>query len=78
MSDLRWGWIGELEAELGVPARLRLIANAGGQRRYVPTPDRVPASELARELGEEVALWLAERFGGEKIDIPSRGSTMRS
>lgn len=73
MKDLRWGWIGELERELGQAARLRLLANAGGQRRYVPTADCAPASALARELGEDVALWLAERFGGETLTIPSRG-----
>jgi len=68
-------WIDELERDLGLPIRLRVIANAGGQRRDIPRPENAPGSALAAEIGVEAVLWLATRFAGEKIDIPSaRGS----
>lgn len=64
-------WIDELERDLGLAARLRLIANAGGQRRDIPRPENAETSALAREVGADVVLWLAERFAGTKADIPS-------
>ncbi|MDP2086310.1 MAG: hypothetical protein Q8K20_14020 [Gemmobacter sp.] len=64
-------WIDELERDLGQAARLRLIASAGGQRRDIPKPAHAAASKLAGEVGADVAVWLAERFGGEKLDFPS-------
>ena len=63
------GWIDELERDLGQPAVLRLIANAGGQRRRVPK--RPNGSQLADEVGVDVVRWLSHRFGGNDIDIPS-------
>ena len=62
-------WIDELERDLGQVAVLRLLANAGGQRRDIPK--RPAASRLAAELGLEVAEWLAARFGGTALDMPS-------
>lgn len=62
-------WIDELERDLGQAAALRLLANAGGQRREVPK--RAAGSVLAEEVGVEVVAWLASRFGGTKVDIPS-------
>ena len=71
-------WIDELERDLGLAARLRLIANAGGQRRDVPRPENADVSVLASEIGEDAVRWLAERFGGTQIDVPSlRGSESR-
>lgn len=71
-------WIDELERDLGLPARLRLIANAGGQRRDVPTAPFVAKSALAGEVGADIVDWLAVRFGGHQIDIPSgRGAEMQ-
>lgn len=64
-------WIDELERDLGQAARLRLIQAAGGQRRDVPSPGWARRSHLAEEAGAEVALWLARRFGGTAVDIPS-------
>lgn len=64
-------WIDELERDLGLAARLRLIANAGGQYRSVPQPANAAASALARELGAEIAVWLARRFGGTTVHFPS-------
>ena len=29
-------WIDELERDLGLAARLRLVANVGGQTRHIP------------------------------------------
>ena len=66
------GFMDELERDLGLSARLRILANAGGQRRYVPMPDRVEKSVLARELGHDMCCWLAGRYGGETVTFPSR------
>ena len=65
-------WIDELERDLGHAARLRLIVNAGGQRRSIPHPANAAESALARELGVAVAVWLAERFAGTQPDFPTR------
>lgn len=72
------GWIDDLEAELGLPARLRLIANSGGRRRTIPMPRSVDSSPLASEVGLDVAAWLAERFGGVDLDIPSGRAAAQS
>lgn len=64
-------WIDELERDLGRAARLRLIANAGGQRRNIPTKRRAAHSQLASEVGTEIVMWLAERYAQTVIDIPS-------
>lgn len=65
------GWIDELERDLGLGARMRLLANAGGQRRDIPPPDFAAHSKLAQEVGRDVTIWLAERFGRTALDIPS-------
>ena len=71
-------WIDEMERDLGLTARLRLIASAGGQRRDIPCPGNARNSVLASEVGADIVLWLAERFGGEKVDIPSaRGNEIQ-
>lgn len=71
-------WIDELERDLGLRARLHVIANAGGQRRDIPRPEHAEASALACEIGVESVRWLAERFAGTKIDIPSaRGNEVQ-
>lgn len=62
----------ELERDLGLAARLLVMANAGGQRRYVPLPNAVEGSVLAAEFGQEVCCWFAGRFGGEYVKFPSR------
>lgn len=72
------GWIDELERDLGQAARLRLIANAGGQRRRIPTAHHAARSVLATEVGPEIALWLARRFApGDLILIPTRQGMSR-
>lgn len=69
------GLIDELERDLGLAARLRVLANAGGQRRYIPKAEHVETSKLAKELGVDVCFWLAGRWGGEEVHFPSqRGS----
>lgn len=62
-------WIDELERDLGRAAALRLLANAGGQRRDIPK--RPAGSRLAAELGLAVVEWLSARFGGTALDMPS-------
>lgn len=70
MADLpRDSWIDELERDLGQAAALRLLANAGGQRRAIPK--RAQGSKISGEVGEPVAAWLSDRFGGTELDIPS-------
>lgn len=65
-------WIDELERDLGLAARLRVIQAAGGQRRDVPRPENAASSTLAAEIGADAARWLADRFAGTKVDFPSR------
>lgn len=62
----------ELERDLGQAARLRLMLNAGGQKRYIPKPAHIRASSLANEIGLQTAVWLANRFPGAQISFPSR------
>lgn len=62
-------WIDLLERDLGQTAVLRLLANCGGQKRTIPK--RPDGSALAREVGVEIAAWLAGRFAGTNLDIPS-------
>lgn len=64
----RDAWIDELEADLGQPAAMRLLACVGGQRRHIPKT--APGSKIAAEAGEDVVSWLSERFGGTEVDIP--------
>ncbi len=64
-------WLDELEAELGQRAALRVLANCGGQRRNIPLPQNAAASALAIELGPQIACWIADRFGGGKVEFPS-------
>lgn len=64
--------IDELERDLGLGARLSVIASVGGQARYVPSPRNAPKSSLAKELGAEIVLWLSARFSGEQVVFPSR------
>lgn len=64
-------WIDELERDLGLAARLRLVANVGGQTRHIPVLTFAGNSKLASEIGSDAARWLAYRFGGGKISFPS-------
>lgn len=66
------GLLDELERDLGVPARQKVLDKAGGQRRYVPVPNNAGSSSLADELGSDIALWLAGRYGGDVVTFPSR------
>lgn len=61
-----------LEAELGDLARARIIAEIGGRRVTIPMPRNAPGSRLAEMIGLEAAQWLAEEYGGEAVDFPSR------
>lgn len=68
-------WIDELERDLGLAVRLRLIASVGGQRRDIPHPFNAKDTALAVEIGSDAVRWLGERFAGTQIDFPSaRGS----
>ncbi|UFS63823.1 hypothetical protein LO749_06430 [Paracoccus denitrificans] len=65
----RDGWIDELERDLGQRAVLRLLAEAGGQRRNIPK--RAEGSRLAAEVGVDIVSWLSRRFADTTLDIPS-------
>ena len=71
------GFMDELERDLGLPARLRVIATAGGQRRHIPLPDNALTSKLAGEIGADATFWLAGRFGGDILIFPSKGAGRR-
>ncbi|MBO6789533.1 MAG: hypothetical protein JJ894_03250 [Dinoroseobacter sp.] len=61
----------ELARDLGEPARLRVLANAGGQCRYIPRPENVPGSPINQEFGPEIALWLSARYAAAEVEFPS-------
>lgn len=65
----RDSWIDELERDLGQSAVIRLLANAGGQRRNIP--ELAEGSRLAAEVGEDIVRWLSRRFAKTTLDIPS-------
>jgi hypothetical protein len=66
--------IDQLEADLGLRSALRVLANCGGQRRSIPLPKNAARSALAREIGADAAHWIAARYGGEDVDVPSRSA----
>ncbi|WP_349295257.1 hypothetical protein ABEB22_18415 (plasmid) [Thioclava sp. 'Guangxiensis'] len=71
-------WIDELERDLGLPARLAILANCGGQSRDIPSVSGAGRSRIASEIGVEITVWLARRFAGTTLEIPSRlGATSR-
>lgn len=69
--------VDELERDLGLRARLELTAKAGGQRMYIPLPNHVSGSPLHHSVGLEIATWLSGRYGGHKVEFPSKGSRVR-
>ncbi|MDQ1847687.1 hypothetical protein Q9299_05240 [Gemmobacter fulvus] len=68
-------WIDLLESDLGQAAVLRLLVNAGGQKRAIPK--RAAGSKLAGEVGLDTVEWLAARFAGTLLDIPSKRGRAR-
>lgn len=71
-------WIDELEHDLGLTARRTLLSNCGGQNRDIPSVASAARSKIASEIGLETTIWLARRFAGTKLEIPSRlGFTSR-
>lgn len=63
-----------LEARFGLSAKLRVIANVGGMRLTIPMPHYASRSRLADRIGPEIAVWLAENYGGEDLQFPSSRS----
>lgn len=64
--------IDQLEADLGQAAALRVLANVGGQRRWIPTVAHAHDAKLVSEVGVDVVVWLAERFAGDRVEFPSQ------
>lgn len=57
----------------GRPAAMRLAGALGGRYYYFPSPARLhlPRHRWYRQaLGEELAMWCAERYGGDRVRIP--------
>lgn len=64
----------EIVEIVGAPAAQRLLDHLRGLEVYVPQPDFLagrPQHTLARAMGLEAALLLAEHFGGQKIGLPT-------
>ncbi len=76
MTEDRRGWLAELRAALGEETAARMAAAAGGQRRHIPKGGR--SGWIHREVGPEAALWMAERFGGEYLQLPLSETVRRS
>lgn len=78
IDDSRRGWIEDLARDLGEEARWRLIAARGGLDVTPPQPENAASSLLVAEIGLDAALWLAERFAGERLHIPNMGVIARA
>ena len=61
--------LAEIEKDLGEDAAMRLCAIYGGQ--MVTIPVKAIGSRVENALGPELALWLAEEFGGITIQVPN-------
>lgn len=59
----------EVAEAVGLSAALALVLHAGGTRVYVPE-ELEPEHRLVGWLGIEAAQCLADRFGGETLDVP--------
>jgi len=72
---MSYSWLPPLLDEIaelaGLEAALALASHAGGERRYFPTPDRLDEKHwLVEACGPEAAALLAQRFGGDNVEIP--------
>ncbi|MGH7814536.1 MAG: hypothetical protein ACREQI_11125 [Candidatus Binataceae bacterium] len=69
-EEARESIFGEVARAVGEHAAVRLIADFGGRRVYVPV---APAAGdlLSRSIGLPAARSLARHFGGERVPIPS-------
>lgn len=59
----------EIKAVAGEAAALKLAAEAGGTRRYVPKRPSAGGC-LAQLVGLDAAIVIARLYGGEQIEIP--------
>ncbi|HEY1503197.1 MAG TPA: hypothetical protein VGF92_02795 [Stellaceae bacterium] len=69
----RSGWpesLARIADIVGEAAALRLIADFGGTRFYVPSQPH-PESPIARSIGIKAARSLARVYGGTEIDLPN-------
>jgi len=70
-------WLSGLAADLGEAAVSRFVARAAGMRLYVPGPAKVEGSVLHSLGGPAVAMWMAARYAGDYIDVPSGRAAAR-
>ncbi|HEY1503430.1 MAG TPA: hypothetical protein VGF92_03970 [Stellaceae bacterium] len=69
----RSGWpesLARIADIVGEAAALRLIADFGGTRFYVPSQPK-PKSPIARSIGIRAARGLARIYGASEIDLPN-------
>lgn len=65
------GILAEVAEIAGEPAALRLAAEKGGTRAYIPLPDNLGADHwLVRCTGWDGARAIAERFGATAVPVP--------
>lgn len=72
---MSYSWLPPVLAEIaelaGIEAALALAEVAGGEKRYIPTPDRLDADHwLFRACGAPAASLIAQRFGGDTVEVP--------
>ena len=71
MSDDLPGGLAEVAAIIGRDGALDLAEAWGGQRIYVPKPAGLGgANPLVQTLGNRLAMKLAERLAGDRLQIP--------
>lgn len=64
------GPVGELAEVFGAATAAALIDAFGGLNLYIPAQPEND-SPLCHAVGEKAAEWLAECYGGERVDIPT-------
>lgn len=65
------GDLAEIAEVAGNGAALALVAVKGGTRVYIPKPDSLAAGHwLVDTVGAEAARLIAERFGGNGVEVP--------
>jgi Mor family transcriptional regulator len=64
---------------IGLQPALQLVEARGGVRVYVPEPENLSRDHvLVQVLGEQNARLLAQRFGGDPLDLPRCAAALRA
>jgi hypothetical protein len=62
---------------IGVEATVTLIQRRGGRRIFVPAT-AVPGQQLVGIIGIAAAQRLAELYGNDRVELPTRASVLRA